>query len=135
MLPSRSGRIRYILLAMVPPLVLVFLLQELMKDGVIPGGAWEWLYCLGCLALMALLLYFLLLKKRHKIQIEGNTLTEISWLGKEICTFPVTRIGSYRRNGLKELILLDKNGKRLVKIEANMTNFDRFRKWLEKNDI
>lgn len=133
--PSRSGRIRYILLTMVPPLVLAFLLQELMKDGVIPGGVWEWLYCLGCLGLMGLLLYLLLLRKRHQFQIRDDMVTEISWLGKEVRTFSAARIGSCRRNGLNELILLDKNGKRLAKIEGNMNNFDRFRKWLEKHDI
>lgn len=132
---ARSGRIRYILLAMVPPLLLIFLLQELMNDGVIPGGAWEWLYSLGSLGLMALLVYLLLLKKRHRIEIEGDTVTEISWRGKEICRFHASRIGSYRRNALKELILLDKNGKRLLKAEANMKNFDRLLKWLEKQDI
>ena len=133
---QKQGRIKYLILTLFPPLILMCFLQFLMQCNVLPDSSvWRLIYT--CLALLTLgyLAYNMVFRKNHQIDIEDKTITETDFRGKQSCCISVSQISSVRRNFLNELILLDKDGKQLLCVESNMTNFDQFKDWLSNHDI
>ena len=136
MYPQKNGRIKYLLLTMIPPLVLMYLFQFLLQRGFLPGGsAWGLIYISISMALMMINGYFLIFRKNHSILIKGNTLTETDWLRKEAAPIKASQIHSFRKNILNEIVLLDEHGTKLICIESNMTNFAQFERWLHDHRI
>ena len=136
MQPQKQGRIKYLLLTMCPALVLMYLFQNLSILDILPRGTtWGLIYTSIPMAFMLLTGYFLIFRKNHQINVNNHTIVEINWLRKESCRIRSTQIGSVRTNALKEIILLDKDGNKLLCIESNMTNRDRFEQWLAEHNI
>ena len=84
---------------------------------------------------MLVISYFMIWKKNHIIEVRDNTLTEKGWRGPVITTVKTSQVVAYRRNFLDEIILLGKDDRRLLCIESNMTNRDRFLEWLAAHNI
>ena len=127
----KQGRVKYLLLTVFPPAVVSYLCVSLTELGILPKGQLVGSICLLVWAIMmGTLGYFLIFKKNHQLDINDNTITETDWRCR-VTQIPVSHVRSFRRNWLKEYILLDENGKRLVCIETNMENFDLFEQWIE----
>lgn len=128
---EKQGRIKYLLLTIAPYLILMQLFVQLTEAGILPRGKiLSQVYVYLPLALMCVASYFLILKKNHTIEVSDQGLIEEDWHGK-FHTISVHKIRSVRRNWLGELRLLDEDGRVLVCVETNMSNYDRFQKWLE----
>lgn len=127
----RTGRTKYLLLTMVPPLVVTYMFEVLVSTGILPGGKiFGFVYIGITLALMILLGYFFIFKKNHEIEITENEIHHKDWRGRT-SIIPIHRVHTYYRNWLKEYILLDSAGKSLVCIESNMHNLNLFEQWLK----
>ena len=128
---QRQGRIKYLLITIAPALALMYLPMLLMQNGLIPQSKMLGMVSLyGSMAVMMLISYFTNWKKNHCIEVKDNTLTEKSWRGNVVTIVKTTQIAAFRKNFLNEIILLDKNGTKLLCIESNMSNRDRFEPWL-----
>ena len=133
---QKQGRMKYLLLTMCPALVLMYLFQNLTALGILPSGStWGLIYTSIPMAVMLLIGYFLIFRKNHQVNVDNNTIVEINWQRKESCRIRSTQIDSVRTNALKEIILLDKDGNKLLCVESNMTNRDRFEQWLAAHNI
>ena len=133
---QKQGRMKYLLITMVPPLAVMYLPMLLMQNGLIPPNRILGLSVFyGSMAGMMVISYFMIWKKNHIIEVRDNTLTEKSWRGPVITTVKTSQIAAFRRNFLGEIILLDKENRRLLCIESNMTNRDRFLEWLAAHNI
>ena len=133
---QKKGRMKYLLLVIGIPLLLMFLLPELAIAGILPyTELLGQIYFYVPLFIMCILSHLLIFRKNHSINIKNNTLIETDWRGKNLSTIKIEQIQKYRRNILGEIILLDKQGNNLLCAESNMTNFDAFQKWLERHDI
>ena len=127
----KPGRMKYLLLTVFPPVAVIYLCTGLIELGILPVSEITRYFLLAVWAIMmGTLGYFLIFKKNHQLDINDNTITETDWRCR-VTQFPVSHVRSFRRNWLKEYILLDENGKRLVCIETNMENFDLFEQWIE----
>ena len=132
----KQGRMKYLLLTMVPPVSFMYLVMSLMQNGLIPQSrALGMASIYGSMAAMMVISYFLIWKKNHSIEVKDNTLTEKSWRGNTAATVKTSQISRIRRNLLGEIILEDIDGRRLLCIESNMTNRDRFELWLTAHHI
>ena len=132
LLPQKSGRIIYLLLTICPVTLLMQGITWLIEFEIIPTSKFlAFVYLTIPMLLMVTLGYFLIFRKNHKIEVSDDTITETSWRNK-VSTISVHEIASVRRNLLREVILLDENGSKLLCVEANMTNFDQFENWLER---
>ncbi len=133
MKPQSRGRFIYLWLSVLPVLlgrILVSHLKLIYSNPV-------FLIALSvCIIALCLLLpcYFLLLRKSHEIHVQVNQVTEVTWRGEYGASFSTSRIRSVRRNFLKEIILLDENGTKLMTVESYMTNFDQFECWLKEHN-
>ena len=127
---------KYLLLVLGVPLLLMYSLPELAKAGILPYTDLSiQIYLYGSLFISCVLGYFLIFKKNHGINIKDNTISETDWRGKQLPAIKTKQIQEYRRNILGEIILLDEHGNKLLCVESNMTNFDAFQKWLERHNI
>ena len=127
----KPGRMKYLLLTVFPPVAVIYLCTGLIELGILPVSEITRYFLLAVWAIMmGTLGYFLIFKKNHQLDINDNTITETDWRCR-VTQIPVSHVRSFRRNWLKEYILLDENGKRLVCIETNMENFDLFEQWIE----
>ena len=134
--PQKSGRMKYLLLTLVPPLLLMESFRRLIISGIIPDSVIiRNILLYAPLSIMAVLAYYLIFRKNHSIDVKNNTITEINWLGKKSNPIKTDQIHSYRKNVLIEIILLDENGSKLLCVEQNMSNFDCFEKWLKGHNI
>ena len=127
----KPGRMKYLLLTVFPPIAVIYLCTGLIELGILPVSEITRYFLLAFWTIMmGTLGYFLIFKKNHQLDINDNTITETDWRCR-VTQIPVSHVRSFRRNWLKEYILLDENGKRLVCIETNMENFDLFQQWIE----
>ncbi len=136
MFTQKSGRMKYLLLAMGIPALLMWLFQQLLNIGILPKTELLSTISIYLFPLTAIVLgYHLVMKKNHSIEIKDNTIVETDWRKKNPRIIKTTQIHCYRQNILGEIILLDKFGIRLLCVENNMTNFDAFQQWLARHDI
>ena len=133
---QKQGRMKYLLLTLIPPIFLLYLFSRFLHLGVQSENNFIIHLCtyLPILGMM-ILGYFLIFKKNHRIEVRDNKIIEYNWRQKEICRINVSQIYSYRRNWLSELVLMDANGNRLLCVESNMSNFHNFEQWLEIHNI
>ena len=120
MKPRKTSPFRYILLAAVPSVAVGFLL------------AWDsaaWFFILLAAALI--------LPRSHCIVVFENSLTEKALHGRNrfIRKVNADQVDHYRRNPLGEIVLLDAQGRKLLCVEACMTNRDLFEQWLISHHI
>lgn len=69
----------------------------------------------------------------HKLQVfSGNRIVYSSYLGhkKEFAFRDIAKISCRDRKNVISLILLDKEGKKLARVESNMANYDKLCEWL-----
>ena len=133
---QKAGRMKYLLLAMGIPILLMHLFKQLATADALPStGLLSQVYIYSPIFIMAVLGYFLIHKKNHCIDVKNNTLIETDWRGKNRCVIKTEQIWACRRNILGEIILLDKHGTRLLCVESNMSNFDAFQQWLVRHNI
>ena len=132
--PQKAGRIKYLLLTLVPPLLYAEAVNKL--GSVVPQLAplCPWLGMIGMTAIAFSLGYFLIFKKNHQFEVHEKNIHIKEMFGQE-WDLPAHRIHGFRRNLLGELVLLDEGGKRLLTVESNMTDFDRFQNWLQCRNI
>ena len=136
MRPQKAGRMKYLLLTMFPPIGLMYLVMNLMQNGLIPQSKALGMFSIyGSMAIMMVISYFLIWKKNHTIEVKDNTLTEKTWRGELSAKVKTAQIAEYRRNFLGEIVLVDADGKKLLCIESNMTNRDCFEQWLAAHHI
>ncbi len=133
MRPQKPGRLPYLLLTVGSWIAFTMVLTSLTK--LLPAGPLlSILPLLLSVIFVSIVAYFLIFQKNHQIQISGDSLRETTWTAKEGASFSAEQIHSVRRNVLKEVILLDEGGNKLLTVEAYMTNFDQFENWLKKHN-
>ena len=118
MIPKRMGIMKYWLLALIPSLLVCFLIGP-------DTGTWMFLF-LAILPVSA---------KNHTIVVFDDSLTEKDPRGRFVRKVSASQIVSYRRNILGEISLIDSDSKKLLCVESNMTNRDRFEQWLTAHNI
>ncbi len=123
-LPARNG-IKYLLLTLAPPLVVMYFLRYLIEIGIIPnanGLASLWL--LIPLAFIWVLMDRLIYRKNHTISVFAHHMVETNiWRKEREILF--SQVHSVKNNWLGELIVKDVRGKTLLCIEENMENRER----------
>ena len=134
---QKAGRMKYLLLTLCPPLLLGYVVTQLMKRGVLPAGSAVGLITIVVMcALLLVLEYFLILRKNHTLKVEGSTIREKRMLSSRAQTVVEARqIHSVRRNFLGEWLLKDGNGKTLLCVESNMSDRDLLEEWLGRHGI
>ena len=133
--PTKSGKLGRLLLTICPATLLMQCITWLIELDILPTSKILALVYLAVpLLLMATLGYFLVFRKNHRIEICSDVITETTLLNKTN-TIHVHDIGSIRRGLLREVILLDAMGKKLLCVEVPMTNFDQFLHWLEQHHL
>lgn len=133
---QKQGQLKYLAITFVPPIAVLLLCYVLALNGLIPeNNILANLIIFVPLGSIAVIGYFTILKKQHNVEVKDNTLTETNWRGTIVLRIKTEQIGCYRRNFLKEIILLDKSGTRLLCVESSMTNLDRFEQWLKSHHI
>ena len=134
MSPQQAGRIKYLLLTLVPPLLYAEAVNKL--GSVVPQLAplCPWLGMIGMTAIAFSRGYFLIFKKNHQFEVHEKNI-HIKEMFGQAWDLPAHRICRYRRNLLGELVLFDEDGKRLLTVESNMTEFEEFQVWLERRGI
>ena len=133
--PQKQGRMKYLFLTMVPPIILLYLFSLLLQSGVQIGNSIRYICLYVPLVGMAILTYYFILKKNHRIEVKDNTIIEYDWRKNESRRIKVSQIYVYKRNWLREIILIDNNGNKLLCVESNMSNFHEFEQWLERHHI
>ena len=120
MKPQFPGQIKYILLAALPSIAIGLLIGW-------DAAAW----------VLILLTGILLFPKSHSIVVFDDSLTEKALFGSKrfIRKVRADQIEHYYRNFLGEIVLVDADSKKLLCIESNMTNRDRFEQWLTAHHI
>ena len=120
---------------MFPPLLIMQSFNLLVEYGILPASRILfvinlilWTVSIGFLG------YHLIFKKNHYIEISDSTITETDWLRKKR-TIRASQISAYRKNMLRETVLLDSENKRLLCVEANMDNQELFHEWLIAHHI
>ena len=116
------NRMKYVMLTVCPSIIFAYLLRYLVTSGQFPNNIV--LMVVLSLTPMAILMYFLIYKKNHTITVNGNTVTETNDMPKVNNTFQLTDVASTKKDLLGDLVLLNADGKRLLTVERNMTNFD-----------
>ena len=120
--PQKFGKIKYVLIALLPAIIVAFLMD---------WDAAAWVFIL----LSAILVF----PRDHMIVVFDNSLVEkhIYTDTKKLfaCKIRSEQISHFRRNRLGEIVLVDADSKDLLCIESNMTNRDRFEQWLAAHHI
>ena len=133
--PGKKGRIKYLILTLLPAYLVMGLLQRLAAQEILPANDLTgFLIMSSALVMMGTLGYFLIFRKNHIIEVSDISLAERDWQGK-VRLISVSKIRSVRKNLLGELLLLGDNKKVLLCVESNMENLDLFQKWLEKHNF
>ena len=131
----KQGRMKYLLLTIAPALLVTYLFTWLASLGILPGGeTFGLIYTCISMGLMSVLGYFLIFLKNHALEITQREVHHKDWRGRT-SVIPVSHICGYRRNWLKEYILLDESGQTLFRVESNMDNFDLFEQWIIDHKI
>ena len=134
LLPTKSGKMANLLLTICPATFLMQGITWLIELDILPTSKFlAFVYLFIPMALMVTLGYFLIFRKNHKIEVCDNVIIETTWLRKTN-TIRAHEILSVRRGLLREVILVDSENRKLLCLEANMTNFDQFLNWLERYD-
>lgn len=135
MSPQRAGRMKYLLLTLACPILLSYILRGLVQYGIIPRfGALPIIHSILISVPTLVGGYFLIFQKLHVLEVQESGITNKDWRGKTF-TVQTNQIRSWRRNLLAEIFLLDENGKVLLCVESNMSNFDLFQQWLQEHHI
>jgi hypothetical protein len=135
MAPLRQGRLRYLLLVLLPALLLQSLLSLLVDTGILPNDFLTALVVfLVAMAWIIIAGVRLIFRKNHNYVIADNTINVTEFTGKTR-TVSIRDVASYKRNWLGELVLKDSEGKTLLTAEANMENFDLFKEYLALSGI
>ena len=132
---QKQGRMKYLFLTIVPPIILLYLFSLLLQSGVQIGNSIRYIFLYVPLVGMAILAYYFIFKKNHRIEVKDNTIIEYDWRKNESRRIKVSQIYVYKRNWLREIILIDNNGNKLLCVESNMSNFHEFEQWLERHHI
>ena len=133
--PGKKGRIKYLILTLLPAYLVMNLLQRLAAQEILPANDLTgFLIMFSALVMMGTLGYFLIFRKNHTIEVSDISLAERDWQGK-VRLIAVSKIRSSRKNLLGEILLLDENKKVLLCVESNMENLDLFLKWLEQHNF
>ena len=136
MYPQKPGQIKYLRLVLGFPILLMYLFLQFVRAGILPQSkVLAQIYIYLPLAVMMVLLYHLIMKKNHSIEVKGNTIQETDWRKQPLSRIKSVQIQGFRQNLLNEIILLDKSGNKLLCVESNMTNFEQFRQWLARHNI
>ncbi len=136
MYPQKKGRLKYLLLVVGIPLLAMELIQLLLNHGILPiGKVWAYLYTFLPLLGLGALVYWMVFQKGHSLKVADGYLLETDFLRKKTRRITAAQIHSIRRNILREIILLDEDGKKILCVEAYMLNFDQFEQWLKKHKI
>ena len=135
MRPQKMGRLAYLLLTLIPPLLILECFNLLVESGILPASRILfiidlilWTVSIGFLG------YHLIFKKNHYVEISDSTITETDWLRKKRI-IRATQISAYRKNMLRETVLLNSENKKLLCVEANMDNQELFHEWLSTHHI
>lgn len=128
--PGKSGRLKYLILTLLPAYLVTKLIGRLAAIGILPDGQLTgFLTMTFSLTLMGILGYFLVFRKNHTIEVGDFSVAERDWRGA--CrVIPLGKIRKIKRNILNEILLKDENGKTLLCVESNMENMEQFEKWL-----
>ena len=133
--PGKKGRIKYLILTLLPAYLIMNLLQRLAAMEILPANDLTgFLIMFSALVMMGTLGYFLIFRKNHTIEVSDISLAERDWQGK-VRLIAVSKIRSSRKNLLGEILLLDENRNVLLCVESNMENRDLFLAWLEKHNF
>lgn len=133
--PGKKGRIKYLILTLLPAYLIMNLLQRLAAIEILPANDLTgFLIMFSALVMMGTLGYFLIFRKNHTIEVSDISLAERDWQGK-VRLIAVSKIRSSRKNLLGEILLLDENRNVLLCVESNMENRDLFLAWLEKHNF
>ena len=133
--PGKKGRIKYLILTLLPAYLIMNLLQRLAAIEILPANDLTgFLIMFSALVMMGTLGYFLIFRKNHTIEVSDISLAERDWQGK-VRLIAVSKIRSSRKNLLGEILLLDENRNVLLCVESNMENRDLFLKWMDKHNF
>ena len=133
---QKQGRMKYLLLTMVPPIALMYLVSKLLDCCIkLNSVVVDIVLIFLPMTFMMILGYFLIFRKNHQVEVKDNQIIETNWRQHEICRFKVSQIHSVKRNFLNEIIIVDKNGNRILCVESNMSNFQQFEHWLQEHNI
>ena len=133
---QKQGRMKYLFITMVPPIILLYLLSLFSQTTLQLDNTLFSHVCISIsLASMAILANYFIFRKNHRIEVNDNQITEYNWRQIEARKIKISQINSYKRNWLHEIILFDNSGNKLLCIESNMSNFQRFEQWLERHNI
>ena len=134
MSPQQAGRIKYLLLVLIPTLAYTEAVNVLCSAVPFLAPVRVWLGMIGMTAIAFSLGYFLIFKKNHHFEVSEKRI-HVKEITGQAWDLPAHRICRYRRNLLGELVLFDEDGKRLLTVESNMTEFEKFQVWLERRGI
>ena len=132
--PQKAGRMKYLLLTLIPPLLYTKGVELLCQKIPQLAPLGPWLGMIGLSVIAFSLGYVLIFKKNHQFEVSEKNIHIKEMFGQE-WDLPAHRIHHYRRNLLGELVLFDEDNKRLLTAESNMTGFDEFEDWLERHGI
>ena len=133
--PGKKGRLKYLILTLLPAYLVMSLLQRLAAQGILPANDLTgFLIMSSALVMMGTLGYFLIFRKNHIIEVSDISLAERDWRGM-VRLIGVSKIRSFRKNVLGEILLLDENKNVLLCVESNMENRDLFLAWLDKHNF
>ena len=121
MKPQWRGQLKYVLI------VVLITVASVAFIGAVATGP-----------ILAFLIPAIILPKMHRIVVFENSLVEKVFpkIARDfIRKVHLSQISCYRCNNLKEIILLDHAGNKLLCVESNMTNFEQFRQWLANHNI
>ena len=133
--PGKKGRIKYLILTLLPAYLVMSLLRRLAAQEILPANDMTgFLIMFSALVMMGTLGYFLIFRKNHTIEVSDISLAERDWQGK-VRLISVGKIRTWKKNLLGEILLMDENNKVLLCVESNMENLDLFRKWMDKHNF
>ena len=133
--PGKKGRIRYLILPLLPAYLVMSLLRRLAAQEILPANDMTgFLIMSSALVMMGTLGYFLIFRKNHIIEVSDISLAERDWQGR-VRLVSVGKIRTWKKNLLGEILLLDEHNKVLLCVESNMENRDLFLKWMDKHNF
>ena len=132
----KRALLKYLAVSLIPSLCFVAINLLISALELYPDGERiEYSAFNGGAILFVLIFAVLALPKNHHIVVHENHLTEKDHKQWHIRTVQAAQISHYRKNFLGEIILQDINNQTLLRIEEDMTNFDRFEHWLTSHNI
>lgn len=124
MIPLRNGR-RYLdlIITLGVPLALLYLLPPSI-------------FCLVFgLVLMVVLAYLFIFRRNHIITVTGAEIQNCNTITGKETTISVAEIQSVKTGLLGDLVLIDREGKKRLCVEKNMSCYDRFLAFLQAHDL